>query len=101
MVRVKTAGDIAETDKPGPCGYEEDHPTEQKPKRARRPTPSVNENLEPAYDSAADASVNLNFAAKPSQEGCFNKPRFLKGQTSEGWQVPAKPHDQEVFPRAV
>lgn len=51
LVPVKTAGDVAETDEPGPCGYEEDHPTEQKPKRATRPTPSVNENLEPAYHS--------------------------------------------------
>lgn len=56
----KTAGDVAEPDEPGPSGYDEDHPPDQRPKRAKRPTKSVNENLEPAYNSAANMPVNSN-----------------------------------------
>ncbi|XP_042418985.1 chromatin-remodeling ATPase INO80-like isoform X1 [Zingiber officinale] len=56
----KTAAYVAELDEPSPSGYEEDHPPDQRPKRAKRPTKSVNENLEPAYNSAANTAVNLN-----------------------------------------
>ncbi|WOK93553.1 DNA helicase INO80 isoform X1 [Canna indica] len=48
-----------ENDEPSPSGYEEDHVPQQRPKRIRRPTKSVNENLEPAFESAVN-TVNLN-----------------------------------------
>ncbi|KAG6528095.1 hypothetical protein ZIOFF_010244 [Zingiber officinale] len=54
----KTAGDVAEADECSPSGYEEDHPPDQRRKRAKRPTKSVNENLEPAYNSAANTAVD-------------------------------------------
>ncbi|XP_042462203.1 chromatin-remodeling ATPase INO80-like [Zingiber officinale] len=54
----KTAGYVAEPDERSPSGYEEDHPPDQRPKRAKRPTKSVNENLEPAYNSVANTAVD-------------------------------------------
>lgn len=43
-----------ELDEPSPSGDEEDRIMQQRPKRLKRPTKSVNENLEPVISSTAN-----------------------------------------------
>ncbi|KAG1371170.1 chromatin-remodeling ATPase INO80 [Cocos nucifera] len=51
---AKNADLPLELDEPSPNGYEEDQIMQQRPKRLKRPTKSVNENLEPAFNSTAN-----------------------------------------------
>lgn len=47
-----------EMDERSPGGYKEGQVMQQRPKRLKRPTKSVNENLEPAFNSAGTLTTN-------------------------------------------
>ncbi|RRT36230.1 hypothetical protein B296_00018753 [Ensete ventricosum] len=56
----RTAEDMdlpLETDDPSPSGYEDDHIVQERSKRLRRPTKSINENLEPAFNSGDNLPI--------------------------------------------
>ncbi|CAD5162823.1 unnamed protein product [Musa acuminata subsp. malaccensis] len=57
---------LLETDEPSPSGYEEDHIVQERSKRLRRPTKSINENLEPAFNSADNVPIMNSSEDQPT-----------------------------------